>query len=180
MKNDDSDGRNFDGVQSPQKKQQMIPNKALMPPQSIWHARRIKLGMKKTHNDKMNAMPEKGGATQVGKINFESEVLRSKQPVLAVFGAPWSKPCRVLRSVLNENMKGSDGSVKLVEVNADDNPDLSLLYNIQAIPTVLYFINGVVRSRVVGTATKRAILDKLESATRDKDTLTAPEPSQEL
>jgi thioredoxin 1 len=52
--------------------------------------------------------------------------------------------------------------VKIVKVNADDNPDLSLWYEVQSIPTLLYFVDGSIRAKVVGTASKEAILAKLE------------------
>ena len=52
----------------------------------------------------------------------------------------------------------------MVSVNADDSLDLSLCYDIQSIPTVLYFVEGKPRVQIVGTATKDAILAKLEGS----------------
>ena len=99
---------------------------------------------------------------EVGAASFEAEVLKSKQPVLVEFWAPWSRPCQVLDSVLTEIMITCGGKVKVVQVNADDNPDLSLLYEVQSIPTLLYFVDGSIRAKVVGTASKEAILAKIE------------------
>jgi hypothetical protein len=48
-----------------------------------------------------------------------------------------------------------------VKVNADGNLDLSLCYDVQYLPTLLYFVSGNVRAKIVGTATKEAILSKL-------------------
>jgi thioredoxin-like negative regulator of GroEL len=42
-------------------------------------------------------------------------------------------------------------------------PQLGMSYWIQSIPTLLYFINGEERARIVGTASKDALLAKLES-----------------
>lgn len=96
---------------------------------------------------------------QVGDSNFELEVLRAKQPVIVVFSAPWSRPCRVLDAILKE----VSGRVKVVRINADDNPDFSLTYEVQSVPTLLYFVEGTLRGRTVGTASKEAILAKLEA-----------------
>jgi len=49
-----------------------------------------------------------------------------------------------------------------VKLNADDHPDLGAWYDIQSIPTLLCFVNGKVCFRIVGTASKEAILTKLE------------------
>ena len=127
----------------------------------------------------MNTKGNEGRLLEVGKTNFESEVLCSKQPVLVVFCAPWSKACRVLRPVLNKVMGASSGNLKFVKINADENPDLSLWYGIHSIPMVLYFVDGVVRARIIGTASKEAILAKLESVTGTNDSSTHSEPSNE-
>jgi len=52
----------------------------------------------------------------------------------------------------------------VVSVNADDSLDLSLSYDIQSIPTLLYFVEGKLRVQIVGTATKDAILGKLKGS----------------
>jgi thioredoxin 1 len=88
-------------------------------------------------------------------------VLCSRKPVLVAFSAVWSRPCRILEPELREVAAACAGSVKVVKVNADDNPDLSLWYGVQSIPTLLYFVDGTLRGRIVGTASKKAILAKL-------------------
>jgi len=96
--------------------------------------------------------------------SFEAEVLKSKQSVLVVFGAPWSRPCQVLDPILQELARDWEGKVKVVSVNVDDSLDLSLCYDIQSIPTLLYFVEGRLRLQIVGTATKDAILAKLKAS----------------
>jgi len=112
--------------------------------------------------ENMNLNPVKAPAGEVGEASFESEVLRSKQPVVVAFWAPWSRPCQILEAALDEVTTACAGSVKVVKVNADDNPDLSLWYDIQSIPTLLYFTDGSLRAKMVGTASKEAILAKFQ------------------
>jgi thioredoxin 1 len=97
-------------------------------------------------------------------VDFQAEVLESKQPVLVEFWAPWSRPCQVLDPILQELARDWAGRVKVVSVNADDSLDLSLCYDIQSIPTLLYFAEGKLRLQIVGTATKDAILAKLKAS----------------
>ena len=110
--------------------------------------------------------------TEIGEVNFESEVLRWKQPVLVAFSAAWSRPCRILDSVLEEAAAECAGHVKVVRINADNHPDLSLVWKIQSIPTLLYFIDGSLRARIVGTASKEAILSKLRAVSNGGDSKT--------
>lgn len=108
----------------------------------------------------MNA--DKAQVVEIGDTNFESEVLRSTQPVMVAFLAPWSRPCRIIRSVLDDVVIASAGRAKVLSINVDDHPDLGAWYDIQSIPTLLCFVKGNVCIRIIGTVSKEAILSKLE------------------
>jgi thioredoxin 1 len=120
----------------------------------------------------MKTNPNNRPIIEIGEANFEWEVLRWKQPVLVAFSATWSRPCRILDSVLEEVAAACAGREKVVRINADNNPDLSLIWNVQSIPTLLYFVDGKLRGRIVGTASKEAILSKLRSVTDGVDSKT--------
>ena len=112
---------------------------------------------------------------ELGEANFYSEVVQSKLPVLVGFVAPWSQPFQILRPVLDEVVTACDGSVKVAWVNAADNPNLTIWYRVQSIPSLLYFVDGRPRARVVGTASKEGILSQLkpfmETSWRPEDNL---------
>jgi len=103
-------------------------------------------------NTKMISIPE------INEPDFEMEVLQSRQPVLVNFWAEWSQPCRVIEPVLDEVAAACNGRAKVVKVNVDDNPNLAFWYGIHCIPNLLCFINGEVNVKMVGTASKEAIL----------------------
>lgn len=105
---------------------------------------------------------------EINEPEFEAEVLNSERPVLVSFWAAWSQPCRVLEPVLDEVASQCNGRAKIVKVNADDNPDLGLWLGIHSIPTLLIFTDGNVVGKIVGTASKQAILSKLETVSAEK------------
>jgi thioredoxin 1 len=111
----------------------------------------------------MNQDQPTSAITEVSQANFEAEVLKATLPVIVAFCAPWSRPCQILDSVLEEVRLACAETAKVVRVNADDNPDLGLWYEIESIPTLIWFVHGTPRARVVGTASKQAVLSKLES-----------------
>ncbi|HXA44431.1 MAG TPA: thioredoxin domain-containing protein [Candidatus Angelobacter sp.] len=104
---------------------------------------------------------------EIGEANFESEVLQSKQPVLVAFFAPWSRACLPVRPVLDEIATACAGMVKVVKINADNNPDLGLWYEINSIPAWLYFVGGSLRGKVIGTVTKEAVFSQLRMFSQD-------------
>ena len=104
---------------------------------------------------------QNGTIPEITSEDFLVEVLASKQPVLVEFWTPWSRPCQVLDSVLQKVATDCEGKIKVVKVNADDCLDLSLVYNIQSVPTLVCFVEGNLSWRIVGTATSDAIKAKL-------------------
>jgi thioredoxin 1 len=101
---------------------------------------------------------------EINEANFEREVLQSTQPVLVDFWAEWCGPCKMLAPVLEEIAMEQNGRVKVAKVDVDANPALAARFGIQSIPTLLYFADGEVKDKTVGTAGKRAILSKLEKS----------------
>ena len=102
---------------------------------------------------------------ELNETNFEAEVLKSNQPVLVDFWAEWCGPCKMIAPVLEEIATEQTGRVKVAKVNVDENPGLAGRYQVNAIPTLLYFADGAVRDRLVGAAGKRAIVCRLEGFT---------------
>ncbi|HYA79158.1 MAG TPA: thioredoxin domain-containing protein [Candidatus Nitrosopolaris sp.] len=102
---------------------------------------------------------------EINEPEFEMEVLRYAQPVLVGFLTGWSKPCQLVEPVLEEVAGACKGKAKILKVNVDDNPDLATRHGIQSVPTLSYFVNGVVRAKIVGMASPKAILAKLQSLT---------------
>jgi thioredoxin 1 len=124
----------------------------------------------KTENTKTENGPK---PVAIASLNFKAEVLESKLPVLVEFWTGWSQPCQISASVLREVAHDLAGKIKVVKVNADDSLELSLWCEIQSIPTLIYFVEGKPCFRIVGTASKEAILAKLKALSDVEETVTS-------
>jgi thioredoxin 1 len=87
---------------------------------------------------------------EVNDTNFESEVVKSPQPVLVDFWAAWCGPCRMLAPTVESVAEKYQGKAKIVKLNVDENVDSSSSYGIKGIPTLILFRDGKEAERVVG------------------------------
>ena len=87
---------------------------------------------------------------EVTDNNFESEVLRSKVPVLVDFFAENCGPCRLLKPVLKALAESLGDTVKIGTVDVAANEALAHAYGIAAVPTLIVFKNGQELHRMVG------------------------------
>ena len=104
------------------------------------------------------------GVSKVSDSNFETEVLKSAEPVVVDFWAEWCGPCRMIAPALEEIAGSLNGKVKIVKLNVDENPQTAAKYGIMSIPTLMMFKNGELASRQVGAAPKAKLEQWITSA----------------
>lgn len=106
---------------------------------------------------------------ETSDTTFETDVLKSEQPVLVDFWAEWCAPCRMLAPTVEAVADKYAATARVVKLNVDLNPSVSQRYGIKGIPTLILFKNGREEERVVGATSEQAIsrmLDKhVSSAT---------------
>ena len=95
--------------------------------------------------------------TTVTDQSFETEVLQSDKPVIVDFWAEWCGPCHAVAPVLDRIVEESNGDLKLVKVNIDEQPALSQRYGVQSIPTMILFKNGEPAAAAIGAQPKPAL-----------------------
>ena len=68
-----------------------------------------------------------------------------------------------MEAVIDQAAAAFAGQAAFLKVDADCHPALSLLYDVQSLPTLLFFVKGTIRDRLVGTAGTKAVLTKLRA-----------------
>jgi thioredoxin 1 len=100
---------------------------------------------------------------QVTDASFETDVLKSSQPVIVDFWAEWCGPCKQIAPALEEIAKEMGDRVTVAKVNIDDNPQTPQKYGVRGIPTLILFKNGQVAATKIGALPKSKLVEWVES-----------------
>ena len=96
--------------------------------------------------------------------NFDTEVLKSDQPVLVDFWAEWCMPCKMLTPTIDALASEYHGKAKIGKMDTDGNRQTALKYGINAIPTVILFKGGQIVHKFVGVQPKSDFKKQLDKA----------------
>ena len=88
--------------------------------------------------------------------NDFNEFIKSKDYALVDCWAPWCKPCLRMGPVIEELAKISQDDIAVGKLNVDENPGVSLSFNIQSIPALLIFKGGKQVGTIVGYSPERS------------------------
>ena len=99
----------------------------------------------------------------VTDASFESDVLKSGEPVLVDYWAEWCGPCKMIAPILDEIAEEYAGKVRIAKLNIDENPQTPPKYGIRGIPTLMLFKDGNVEATKVGAVSKSQLTAFLDS-----------------
>ena len=93
------------------------------------------------------------------------ELIKDKELVVAKFGANWCGPCKTMKPVMYELAEKNSQieNLAVVEIDVDENRDISIELNIRSIPAILFMKNGVEIERFIGFKSKDEIQNKIDS-----------------
>ena len=98
---------------------------------------------------------------EVTDDTFKDEVLSNTKPVLVDFSAVWCGPCKLLDPVVEQIAHDWADQVKVVKLDVDNNPNITMQYQVMGVPTLMLFVDGETRERIVGYQPKDRITSTL-------------------
>lgn len=94
----------------------------------------------------VNSLEELKEATKSGKV-------------LVDFFATWCGPCKMIAPVLEDLDRDPNYDVQIVKVDVDEAEDAAREFNVQAIPTLIFFKDGKAVRTQMGFMRKDQIVD---------------------
>ncbi len=90
-----------------------------------------------------------------------ADVIRRSRLVVIDCWAPWCAPCRYISPIIDELARKYAGRILFGKLNVDENPKITMQYDIMSIPTLLIFKDGALKDRVVGAIPKEVLEQRI-------------------
>ena len=95
--------------------------------------------------------------TELNEAQF-NDFVKQSGIVMVDCWAPWCGPCRRMGPVVDEIGADLAGKVAVGKLNTDENQGVAMNFGINAIPTLLFFKDGVQQESLVGLRPKEDII----------------------
>jgi putative thioredoxin len=110
----------------------------------------------------------------VNEETFMDDVIEASKnsPIVVDFWAPWCGPCKTLGPALEAEVKATNGKIKMVKIDIDQNQNLASQMRIQSIPAVFAFVDGQPIDGFMGAKAPSELknfIDKLLEKVTDDD-----------
>jgi len=101
---------------------------------------------------KAAGLPLTGGAAKRGMplSEYESQLKAESKTMLVDFYAPWCGPCKKMKPELEKLEKDHAAALKVLRIDADQNPELAQNLKVDALPVVLIYKGGQLLKRLEG------------------------------
>ena len=94
--------------------------------------------------------------------NFES-YKNGSLPLVVDLWATWCGPCLMLAPIVSELASEYDGKIVVGKCDVEENEDIAMEFGVRNIPTLLFFKDGKLVDKFVGSAKKPVLVEKFQA-----------------
>ena len=86
--------------------------------------------------------------------DFQLEVRQHPDPIIIMFTGSWCQPCKKMKPTFEEMASQMEGDIRFVYMNAEDAEKTMAELNIRTLPSLVLFVDGMIREIFSGTMNK--------------------------
>lgn len=101
---------------------------------------------------------------EISDSQFENEVIKENQTVLAYFWASWCGPCRLVSPSINWAAENYSDRLKVVKLEVDASPETVATYKVEGVPVLILFKEGKIISMNEGAIGKEKLKEFIEAS----------------
>lgn len=98
----------------------------------------------------------------INNDNFEELVKNSKGKLLLDFYATWCGPCKMLSPIV-EQVNEECEEITVAKLDIDEGLAIAKQFGIMSVPTIILFVDGEEKDRMVGLRQKAQILEAIKN-----------------
>jgi len=97
-------------------------------------------------------------------MNYEENIFKGNLPIIVDFSADsWCRPCIALSPILEEISKEYSGKINIYKVDVEQETELSTIFNIRSVPTILFYSMNGQADKSSGSLPKSKIINIIET-----------------
>jgi len=112
---------------------------------------------------------ESDAIIEITERDFDKEVLECELPVFAFFTTEWCASCYPMHLFADQLVKEYDGSIKFIRLDKEESSEITEIYHVIAVPTILIFKDSQVVKRFLGFQELRSLRSFLNDMIKKVD-----------
>ena len=97
---------------------------------------------------------------------YETDIVSNKKSAVLYFFADWCISCKTVSALVET--ESSDDSIIWLKMNTEEAPNIVKHYKIKGLPSLLFFKEGTLYSRMTGNISRDELSNKLVSIKEGK------------
>ncbi|MQA89414.1 MAG: thiol reductase thioredoxin [Gemmatimonas sp.] len=100
---------------------------------------------------------------QVDDRSIDTVIEETEELIALEFTAAWCGPCRVLAPILERLAAEYEGRLRVLSLDADENPHTVTRFSVRGMPTIVFLREGLDVDRSIGAVPEKILRSRIDA-----------------